>query len=371
MLTGCGSNETTEPTAPIRIGFLSSFSGEAAAYGKMDLSGVELAVEQLNRAGGLLVEGQRRPIELVVRDTGALPEQALEGALELFNRDRIVALIGPFNSDTAIPVAVAAEQARVPMISPTATHPDVTAGKQFVFRVSFLDASQARALARFVFDELNIRRVASLFDMATPHSRNVAETFQREFEGLGALVVASEHYYSGEKNFTSALERIRVSDAEAVLLPNLSYDVLLQSQQARELGLEATLLGSDSWSKNVLAGEPGVQGAYISDHWHPDIGNVESQQFLVAYQTEYDLPPGGGAALGFDAVGMLGRVIESQNSLDSEALRRGLAELDGYRGVTGSISYEGSGDPIRSTVMLQYLDGEAVFHSLVTPEPPE
>ncbi|MEM7583954.1 MAG: ABC transporter substrate-binding protein [Acidobacteriota bacterium] len=364
---GCGFRE---PETPIQIGFLSSLTGDSASYGVANLQGVELAIDQINQRGGILLDGRKRPIELLVRDTKAVPETSLEAALELINRDQVVALVGPFQSETAIPVAVAAEQAGVPMLSPASSHPEVTRGKRYVFRISFLDAAQAKAMARFAHGELGLETAATLYDKTNPHSHNFAETFQREIESLGARLVANEPYFSGETDFSAALTRIRDSGARALLLPNFELDVVRQVSQARDLGLEVIFLGSDSWRTETMAGLPVMQGAYLSEQWHPDLGNPQSRAFVESFKATYGQSPGSGAALGFDAVGLLAHVIESQDSLEPQPLRDGLANLTGYPGVTGPISYQGSGDPIRGVVIISYLDGATVFHGQVAPQPP-
>lgn len=353
---------------PVRIGFLGTLTGEVERDGQLNLAGARLAVDELNRGGGLEIDGRRHVVELIVADTANTPEAAVRGARQLINRDDVVALVGPFVSSTAIPVAELAERSGVLMISPSASHPEVTRDKHWVFRVCFDDDFQGGLMARFAYGDLGARKAAVLYDLTNTYSSDIAEVFQRQFEASGGEVVGAEGFVRDELDFTGPLQRFADAGAEVLFLPNFSDRVRLQAQQARRLGLAATFLGSDIWNETLLGEVPELDGAFKADHWHPDVAGAEAEDFLAAFgRIHGEVPDVSRAALAYDAVGLLARTIRDGNSLDGTAMRAVLADLEGYSGVTGAISYRGGGDPKRSAVILQFHGGEAVLHRQVAP----
>ena len=359
--------EAPEPKAEIRIGMLLSRSGESARFGQTTVEGVELAVQQINDAGGLVVGGHPHKVVLIVEDFPVAPEAAMQAARRLINQENVTALVGPLMSTTAIPVATLAEQTQIPMITPSATNPAVTHGKRFVFRVAFVDDFQGRVIARFAYEELTARTAAVLYDVADPYSRDLATVFKQIFEEAGGRVVVFEPYTTGEQDFRPPLARIREAAPEVLFLPNYSNATRAQGRQAAAMGITATLLGSDRWNQTMYAGLPVFEGAYYTHHWHPDIANEQGRAFIEAYRAAYGTMPGIGGAVSYDALGLLCQAIENAGSLDGEPIRDALARLNGYRGVTGTISYQGRGDPVKSAVIMQIKDGQAVFHKIVEP----
>ncbi len=360
ILVACG--RSAAPPAEIRLGVIASFSGPGQIPGWRSLRrGAELAAKDVNRGGGLEVAGKRRRVRLLFADDGGYPEAAVEAARKLINQDDVAALVGPGLSRCALAVAGIAENQGVPMISPTATHPELTAGRSYVFRVPFSDDLQGRAIARFARADLGAGRAAVLYDVASAYNRGLAEIFHRELEALGGRVVAFESYTTGQTDFRAALGRIRESAPEILFLPNYFDTVLRQAAQARELGIDAVLLGGDSWEGSDYRALPVFAGSFFAAGWHPEIAHPESLAFLDAYRRRYRSEPFNAGALAYDALGLLFHAVTSQGSFEGVAIRRGLEVVDGYRGVTGSISYRGRREPLRDVLILRVgIDGVSV-----------
>ncbi len=253
------------------------------------------------------------------------------------------------------------------MISPTATHPDVTAGKQFVFRVAYVDDMQGRVMARFAREELEAESAAVLYDVASAYNRSFAEVFRQGFESRGGRVVSFTSYTTGRGDFRPLLAVIRDSAPDVLVLPNYPTEVTSQVEQARELGLVATLLGGDAWDARLFAGHRDFEGAFYVDSWHPEVDSDESRAFVGAYRARYGSIPSSAAALTYDALGLLFRAIEEQDRLDGETLRRGLVSREVYQGVTGPISFPSGGDPDKSAVIVKISGGRARFHRKIQP----
>jgi len=278
--------------------------------------------------------------------------------------------VGPTRSRYAIPVAGAAENARIPMITAGSTHPDTTAGKDYVFRTVFVDSLQGRVLARFALEELRIPTVAVLYDVANDYNRHIAEVFKEVFEATGGQVVAFETYVTGDRDFRRQLVRIRESRAELLFLPNFEDDVVAQAQQARRLGFDALFLGSDAWGSVKIVHHPELEGAFVSGHWLPDPAetNAEARAFIAAYRRAYDQDPTDAAALTYDALGLLFQAIREAGRADPEPIREALSRLESYPGTTGTITYRGTdGDPRKQILMIRIREGKAVVYKRLNP----
>lgn len=364
-LSACGP---ARQQPEIRIGVLASFSGAGAINsGNATMESANLAAQQINNAGGLDINGVKHKITLVFGDDENNPGRAVDAARKLLLQDTVVALIGPQYSSNAIPVASVAEMARVPMISPMSTNARTTADKQFVFRVGFVDDAQGKALASFAQQEFNARRGAVLYDIASDYNRGMAETFKRQFEANGGTIVAFEAYTTGTTDFRAALQRIQEASPAVLFLPNYSADAIAQATQAREIGITASILGSDGWTSMRVATVPALQGAFFTQHWHIEVQNPQSQRFVADYLAAYQREPLETAALTYDAFQLLFLAMQQQKSSAPEQIQRGLASITAYEGVSGTIGYHGTGDPVKAVMIVQINDGKSTFYKLVKP----
>ncbi len=367
-LLGCAT--TTEPEA-IRIGVLAIQSGEEMNIklsGHPTIDGVELALQQMEEAGRLQVDGRDVEIDLVIVDEGDSPETAVAAAKRLINQENVVALVGPQFSSKAIPVAQVAEQAGIPMISPMSTNPETTTGKRYIFRVGFIDSFQGQVVAQFALEELQAETAAILYNVSNAYSRDMAEIFSEVFLAAGGEIVAMEPYTTDKPEFEEALERIAAEEPDVLFLPNYTTALNVQVPMAREKGITAHLLGADTWNSIEIAEDSPFIGAFYSTHWHAASDNPVSRDFVEAYRAAYpEKELRITAALTYDALMMILEAIREQNSVEPNAIRQGLANLDDYEGVSGTIGYQGTGDPIKSAVIMQIQEDGPIFYKLINP----
>lgn len=354
------------PTETIRIGLIAPATGNASATGQGMLNSAEMAVRNINSEGGLLIGRKRYTVELIVADDANNPEQATAAAQRLISQENVVAIVGPPFSRPAIAAARVAEAARVPLISPTATNPEVTLGREYVFRATFLDDLQGYAMARFAWTELGRQRVAVLYDISNSYNRGLAEAFRDAFTDLGGEVVAFEGYTADESDYAPFLLAIRDSGAEALFLPNYTSVVIAQGQMAREMGLEMVFLGSDSWDASLIAPYAEFDGSYYSGYFCRDMTNPRIAAFAAQYQAEYGHDINGLIALTYDTMQMVFAAIQDQAEIDPQAIQKGLYNIT-YDGLAGSIQFNDSGDPEKAVAIWILKDGDRVCHELYGP----
>ncbi len=352
----------------IRIGVNAPLTGAQAEVGKLAEATAKLAVQEINDAGGLEIGKRKYTVVLVIEDNQSTPEGSTSAARKLINQGNVVAIVGPQFSSNAIPAANVAEGAGIPIIFPISTNPDATAGKQYAFRVPFIDPFQGEVLARVAIEDLQAQKVAVLYDVANAYSRGLAEVFKKVFEEAGGQVVAFETYTTDEEDLTAQLTRIRDSGATVLFLPNVSTDLPSQIEQARELGVDATFIGGDSWDLVDFTGlEDEVEGAFYSFGFSPEMANEKTAAFSEAYKQAYGQEPGGVEFFNYDAFGILFQAIQSQEQVDPESIRNGLTSLGRYTGVTGITEFRGTGDPVKGIVIKQFQGGKSTFYKVVNP----
>lgn len=367
LLNGCVQPVADLPQPTFRIGILDALTGDDAESGRATVDAAKLAAQEINEAGGLELDGQNHLVKLVVKDTQSSAEVAVSVAQELINQENVIAIVGPQYSRYAIPVARLAEQSQIPMITPRSTNPETTRNKRYVFRGNFIDTWQGEVVARFAYEDLQARRAAVLYDIASPYNQGIAAVFEETFTEQGGEVVASETYTTGAQDFTVPLTQIRDRTPDVLFLPNYENEVPVQSRQARQLGIQSILLGADAWGGIKVADHPELDNAYFSDHYVPETDNKTTQRFIQRYRQTYGTEPRATAAATYDSLGLLFQVIQKQGSIDPESIRQGIAEFGEYHGVTGVLKYQGTGDPIVSIAILQIKANRVVFHKEIKP----
>jgi branched-chain amino acid transport system substrate-binding protein len=360
----------------IKVGGIGELTGDIPAVGASFKNAAEMAVAEINDAGGLDVCGEKFTIDLVIEDNAGKADQSASAAQKLITQDNVVAIIGPNASRYAIPASEIAESSKVVLISPWSTNPKTTLDaqtdqpKKYVFRAAFIDPFQGRVVAKFALDNLGAKNAAVLYDVASDYNKGIAEFFKQTFEENGGTVVAFETYTTGDKDFTAQLTKIKDTNPDVIFLPNYYSEVPLQIQQAHRLGITVPFLGSDSWGSSELVGLCGTdcEGYYFSTHYAADNATPVAKKFIDAYNAKYGNVPDDVAALTYDSFGLLWAAIKSACSTDRQAIRDALAKVPSYEGVTGNMQFqEGSGDPIKSAVILQVSGDKFVFYANANP----
>ncbi len=364
-LLGCGAKSEQE----VRLGVNAELTGSKPTVGDSCKKAMELLAEQVNQAGGVKVGDRTIPLKLFIEDNEDKAESAAAAAQKLISQNNVLAIIGPNASGNAIPAARICEDSGVIMISPWSTNPKTTEGKKYIFRACFIDDFQGRVMAKFAREHLKAATAAVLYDVASEYNKGIAEFFKQFFEADGGKVVAFTSYTTGDKDFSSQLTTIKAASPQVLFLPNYYNEVPLQVKQARHQGLTCAIIGSDSWGSQELLtlGGADLEGAFFSTHYAADIATPKAQRFIKAYEAKYGKKPDDVAALTYDAGMMLCNAITQAGSLDRQKVRDVLAQGKEFEGVTGKMTFQGSGDPVKSAVILEVKDGRFKYFASVQP----
>ncbi|RKX75642.1 MAG: branched-chain amino acid ABC transporter substrate-binding protein, partial [Spirochaetes bacterium] len=337
---------------------------------------VNMLVEEVNGAGGLKVGDQTYSIRVVTEDNESKAESAVSAATKLITEDQVLAIIGSYASKQAIPTGEVANARKTPNISPWSTNPRTTLNRPWVFRACFIDPYQAKVAASFAQEEFGVSKVAVLYDVASDYPKGLAENFRDAAIDLGMEVVAFETFTTKDRDFSSQLTKIINSGAELLFSPQYYDEVPLIVSQAKQLGWDKPILGSDSWSSPELvklAGED-VIGYYFTSHYAMKGATGKTKEFIDKYKAKYGYEPGDVAALAWDATNILFEAIKNTGGLsgdlqaDRKAIRDQLAKVERWEGTTGLMSFTEEGDPIKAVVIVRIdEEGEFSFYKMAIP----
>ncbi len=350
----------------LKIGFV--VAGERVTYP----NGAEMAVTEINQHGGLL----GTPVELIGHiNKEAGPEVSAQIAEQLIVEDKVIALIGPNRSSHAVVVGPIAQQYGIPMITTTATNPNVTNAGDFVFMASFTDSFQGAVMAQFAISDLALSTAAVITRSGDLYTEGISEFFTSSFSALGGTIATHEFYEAGISDFTAQLSHIASMQPDALFIAGFVQDISLITQQARQIpmlnadGEPTIFLGADSWDSELLYGDADaeIEGSFFSGHFSPDTNEPNARAFVDTYESIYESTPTGGVGVSYDAVKLLFEAIERSGSLDPKEIRNQLAATQNYIGATTIASYDENRHPTKSAVIFTIKDGEKRFHKQIDP----
>ena len=337
IITACSSGTGTPKDETIKIGWIGSLTGDQAVWGTCESNTIKMLIEDVNANGGIL----GKQVEGIYYDTKGDAAEAVNATKRLASQDKVVAIIGPNASGQAIAISSVLEEYKVPDISTVGTNPKVTVNddgsvKEFNFRVCFIDPYQGAVAAGYAYDRLGLRNAAVLYDVASDYSQGFTEFFEKTFTEKGGKVLAKEGFKEGDVEFKPQLSKIKDANPDMILMPYYYKEVALSANQARELGIDAVLIGGDGWPSEQLMSmaADAIEGSYIVNHL--DFNDPEVKPLQDKYNAKYNLPMELNGYMAHDAFLLLKAAIEDAGAADPVKITESLTKVS-VEGVTGTI----------------------------------
>lgn len=344
----------------IKIGVVTSISGEQKPWGMDQLDGCKLAVDEFNKAGGL----NGKKVEIVEGDTASKPDQAKLAAEKTLGQG-VIGIVGEVSSGNTIQIAKSAFEKGVPVVAVGATRTDLSDEGSHVFRVCYTDAFQGPAMAHFAFEKLNKKKVAILTDNALPYSQGLSDSFRAEFKKLAGpdSIVADEKYESGSKqgtDYQGVLTNIAKANPDALFLSGYYPEVGPIAKQARAVGIKAVFLGGDGWDSDTILNGAGdaIIGGFFANHYNNLDPSPEVQGFLAKWKAAHNggEPSTTMGALGYDAMALTLDALKRAKAADSKSLIAALEDSSDFKGVSGSITLKGmNGNPPKKLIVVEVV----------------
>ena len=366
VFAGCGSKESGDT---IKVGANFELTGNVANYGNATIEGLQLAIDEANEAGG--INGKK--IELVSVDDKSEAAESINAATKLISDDDVKVIVGPATTGLVLAETQTATDAKVPIIAPCATSPEATVEngkvKPYVFRSCFIDPQQGEVMATFAAKDLKAKTAVIYVDNSSDYSKNLAKVFREKFEAAGGKVVMEEAFLQKDQDFKATLTKLKTANADVMFVPAYYEEVGKIVKQAREMGINSAILGTDGWDDTKvvdIAGADALNNTFFSTHYSEK--DAEVQGFIEAYKKKFNRAPNVFAALGYDAGKMLVDALKRAGSGDTEKIREALEATKDLKVGTGTISMDKNHNPIKTAVILEMKNGEKELKAKIAPE---
>ena len=366
VFAGCGSKESGDT---IKVGANFELTGNVANYGNATLEGLQLAIDEANEAGG--INGKK--IELVSVDDKSEAAESINAATKLISDDDVKVIVGPATTGLVLAETQTATDAKVPIIAPCATSPEATVEngkvKPYVFRSCFIAPQQGEVMATFAAKDLKAKTAVIYVDNSSDYSKSLAKVFREKFEAAGGKVVMEEAFLQKDQDFKATLTKLKTANADVMFVPAYYEEVGKIVKQAREMGINSAILGTDGWDDTKvvdIAGADALNNTFFSTHYSEK--DAEVQGFIEAYKKKYNHAPNVFAALGYDAGKMLVDALKRAGSSDTEKIREALEATKDLKVGTGTISMDKNHNPIKTAVILEMKNGEKELKAKIAPE---
>ncbi len=346
---------------PIKIGSVLRLSA-GAEDGLPAKRGVELAVSAINKAGGI----NGRKLEVIFEDEKDSPTNAVNAVQKLINVDKVVAIIGPMTSGAALAAAPSANEAKIPLVTPTATSPKVSGAGPYIYRGCSRIDKQAEALTKYIAETYKPKTVGVLYSNE-PYGKGCNDVFGKYFEQLGIKVVATESFMRGAKDFKAQLTNLKAANPDILFIPGYYQETAPAAVQARQLGLKQRIVGVYGDIAPIyieLAGKA-AEGHLVASEYHEEYDTPKNKEFKEAYYALVKTIPNEPvnimfAALTYDMTNLVAEGMKKYGPTP-DGIKKFLDEVKDYDGVTGRLSFNPDHDVVKGEVALfEVKDGKYV-----------
>jgi branched-chain amino acid transport system substrate-binding protein len=339
----------------VRIGVFMSTTGTTANFGISSVNGIKMAADEINAAGGI----NGKQVELLVQDDRSDAAEAATIVTKFVTQDQVHAVIGEVASSRSIAAAPIAQNAKIPMLTPSSTNPEVTKKGDFIFRSCFIDPYQGAAIAQFAAKTLGAKTAAIMVDRKNDYSTGLEKVINETFTRFGGKIVATQSYQEGDQDFNAQLTSLKGSNPEVIFVPGYYNDVGLIAKQARDKGITVPLIGGDGWDSEQLykIGGTALNGSYFTNHYSPFDTDPRVVKFVNDYKSRYHSTPDALAATAYDAANIMFDAIKRAKSLSGPDIRDALAATNAFPGVTGTVTFNQQRDAVKPIVMIEIKDG--------------
>ena len=348
----------------IKVGFNVPLTGFAAADGKSARIGAELAVEQVNAAGGI----NGKNLELVIYDDQASPKESAPLAAKLITQDDVVAGISGSYSGATRAAATIYQENGTPYISAYAVHPDITRSGEYVFRTSFMGEVQGRAGAKLVGEMMGKKRV-SVITLANDFGKSLEAGFKEKASEYGIEILGEYDYSIKDREFGPIVSKVKAESPDAIYASGYFFTAGPLVTQLREAGVTVPIIGQEGYDGEMfikIAGDA-AEGVIITTSLDRDSNDPLAQAFITGFQAKSGYPADMVSASTHTAVLVLAEALKQVDPNDKAALRQAIASTS-INAATGNISFNKLGE-VKKSVQVQVVRDGGWHHYAVISDP--
>ncbi|WP_049732090.1 ABC transporter substrate-binding protein [Rhizobium ecuadorense] len=355
------SHQALAADETIRLGLVSPMSGPNARYGAFSLHGAELAVKEINDAGG--IDG--RKIEIFSADSQGTPVEGVSATRRLIDQDKVNYIIGDVSSSVTLAMQPVAEDAGVLLLNAASSNPKITygagvGGYKWTFRNYPTDENRALIVAKYAAEQRGFTKFAVL-SVDSDYGRSAITFTKKYLPDFKGEIVSEDYYKEGEVDFRSVLAKIRDNGAQAIIMYGLADTTPIIARQMLELGLagKVTLIGNGEFNteKTIKSAPKVLEGAVEAAAWLPAFDSPESKAFVEKFTAAYNEAPNNHAYVHWDTVHLLAQAIKEAGSPDQAKVRDALSKIK-YKSAVGEVTFDDHNQARLPMILLQIEDGK-------------
>ena len=351
----------------IKIGFIGPMTGDYANYGQLQSKGAQLAIDDFNQnedgIGG-------KPVKLIVEDSQGKVDKGSTASQKLINVDKVSGLVGPVFSSVALAIAPDFQNAKIPVISASATSAELTDKGDYIFRTVPSDALQSSVLGPYIAQRLNFTTMAILFTK-NDYSQSLADSVTKTYQQAGGRVLLSLGAPEGTKDFRTQLVQIKDAAPQAIFLPNYIAEIAQIIKQLSEMGSDIPIISADGFFNEEIFNLVGAQANGVIFSASPSNTSPAAATFRQRYKEKFEVEPDSFSANIYDGTTILLQTIKANyqaKGLSSEAVRQDIHATQGFAGVSGNIEFAANGDVKKGIAMMVVVDEEFQTQGIYTVE---
>lgn len=339
---GCGKKEPKE----IKIGAVLPLTGSAAVWGENSKMGLEIALEEVNAAGG--VKGKN--VRLIIEDSQSDSAKAVSALQKLISTDKVSVVIGDIASSSVLAMAPIAENAKVVLLSPGASNPDISKAGEYIFRNWQSDALEGEVDAKFAFEKQGYKHMAVLY-VNNAYGTGLMNVFESSFQKLGGQIISSEPFEQGATDMRSQLAKIHGLKIDGIYLPGYPPEMAILMKQAKEMGLTTPFISVQAFEdpKILETAKDAAEGVIFSVPKPPDTTNPAVSNFIQKYKAKFQRDPGVTSDTGYDSLKIIVWAMNNSGESGLEVQQQ-LLKLKDFPGAAGLTTFDRNGDVIREFV---------------------
>ncbi len=363
--TACQSQgSSANPSSDvIKIGVFEPLTGENGGGGQQETDGIKYANKVYSEVLG-------KKVELIIVDNKSDKAEAATAVTRLIEKEKVVAIIGSYGSGVSIAAGDIIKNAKIPAMGASCTNPMVTQGNEYYFRACFLDPFQGRVMANYALGQ-GAKTAAVIMQNGDDYSVGLGKFFIDAFKDLTGdpnSVIDESYFQTNDTDFNAILTNVKAKNPDVIFAPSSATTAPLIIKQARALGIDALIMGGDTWENPAIVDVAGkdAEGIVLSTFFDEnDPMTEEAKKFVEGYKKELgDKEPiiPAVAALGYDAYLLVLDAIERAGTTDGPAIKDALNATKDFEGVTGIINFTEEGDADKNMAVIKTVkDGKFVY----------
>lgn len=349
--------QQTNDKEVIKIGAILPLTGDVAVYGNNTKKGIDLAVLEINKNGGI----NSKKIEVLYEDSKAIPKEGVSSIQKLISNNKIQYVIDNSVSSVALAMVPVAEKNKVVLLSTGSTNPKLSGISKWFFRIWNSDAFEGKFTAQFVADTLGLNNIGIIY-VLNDYGISLKDVFKNEIINKGGHVTAEENFKQNETNFRTQLIKIKNKNPQAIYIVGYSKEISNILRQIKSLNIKSKLIGTVTMEDRQVIE---IAGSSANDVIYPfpaepDTNMPSVSKFQKSYFNEYNELHGITSDVGYDAVQLFAKAVDLGDGYSSENIRNGLMRIKNYYGASGLIEFDNNGDVSKPMIFKTIKDKKFV-----------